>query len=61
MAFGSAIIYLIGATWLSADLHVSAQKAIDVGVTPFLVTDALKLAVAGVALPAAWRVARRLG
>jgi biotin transport system substrate-specific component len=59
MALGSAIVYVFGATWLAADLHLSAQKAIDLGVTPFLVTDALKLAAAGLALPAAWRLVRR--
>jgi len=59
MALGSAIVYVFGATWLAADLHLSAQKAIDLGVTPFLVTDALKLAAAGLVLPAAWRLVRR--
>jgi len=59
MAHGSAIVYVFGATWLAADLHVGAQKAVDLGVTPFLVTDALKLAAAGLVLPAAWRLVRR--
>ena len=59
MALGSAIVYVFGATWLAADLNLSAQKAIDLGVTPFLVTDALKLAAAGLVLPAAWRLVRR--
>ena len=59
MALGSAIVYVFGATWLASDLHLSAQKAIDLGVTPFLVTDALKLAAAGLVLPAAWRLVRR--
>jgi biotin transport system substrate-specific component len=59
MALGSAIVYVFGATWLAADLHVGAQKAVDLGVTPFLVTDALKLAAAGLVLPGAWRLVRR--
>ena len=59
MALGSAIVYVFGAAWLAADLHVGAQKAVDLGVTPFLVTDALKLAAAGLVLPAAWRLVRR--
>jgi biotin transport system substrate-specific component len=59
MAVGSAIVYVFGATWLAADLHLSVQKAVDLGVTPFLVTDALKLAAAGVLLPGAWRLVRR--
>ena len=61
MAFGAAIVFAFGASWLAADLHVSAQKAVDLGVTPFLVGEALKLAVAGVVLPSAWRLARRFG
>ncbi|MGI8880478.1 MAG: biotin transporter BioY [Jatrophihabitans sp.] len=59
MALGSALVYVVGATWLAHDLHVSASKAIDLGVTPFLIGDALKIAVAALALPAAWRIVRR--
>ncbi len=59
MALGSALVYIVGAAWLAHDLHVSASKAIDLGVTPFLIGDALKIAVAALALPAVWRVARR--
>lgn len=59
MALGSAIVYLIGATWLANDLHLSAQKAVSLGVEPFLVTDSFKLAVAALAFPAAWRLVRR--
>ena len=59
MALGSALIYLIGATWLAHDLHVSTARAISLGVTPFLIGDAVKAAVAAVALPATWRLVRR--
>jgi biotin transport system substrate-specific component len=59
MALGSAIVYVIGATWLANDLHLSAQKAVSLGVEPFLVTDSLKLAIAALAFPATWRLARR--
>lgn len=59
MALGSAIVYIIGATWLANDLHLSAQKAVSLGVEPFLVTDSFKLAVAALAFPAAWRLVRR--
>jgi len=60
LAVGSAIVYVIGATWLAHDLHLSAQKAVELGVTPFLITDALKLAVAAVFLPGAWTLVRRM-
>jgi biotin transport system substrate-specific component len=61
MVVGVAIVFAFGATWLAADLHVSAQRAVDLGVTPFLVGEVLKLAAAGLVLPGAWRLARRLG
>ena len=60
LAVGSAIVYVSGATWLAHDLHLSAQKAVELGVTPFLLTDALKLAVAAVVLPGAWTLVRRM-
>ena len=60
LAVGSAIVYVIGAWWLAADLNLSAQKAVDLGVTPFLLTDALKLAIAAVVLPGAWTLVRRM-
>jgi biotin transport system substrate-specific component len=60
LAVGTAIVYVIGATWLAHDSHLSAQKAVQYGVTPFLITDALKLAVAAVVLPGAWTLVRRM-
>ena len=60
LAVGSAIVYVIGATWLAHDLHLGAQKAVELGVTPFLLTDALKVAVAAVVLPGAWTLVRRM-
>jgi biotin transport system substrate-specific component len=59
MAVGDAVLLTIGTIWLANDLHVSAAKAIDLGVTPFLIGDAIKLAIAALALPAAWKLARR--
>jgi len=51
---GSVLVYLVGASWLAADLHLSAGRAFALGVRPFLVTDAVKAALAAVALPSAW-------
>jgi biotin transport system substrate-specific component len=59
MAVGDAILLTIGTIWLANDLHVSAAKAIEFGVTPFLLGDAIKLAIASLVLPAAWKLARR--
>jgi biotin transport system substrate-specific component len=59
LVLGDAILLTVGTIWLSADLHVSAAKAIDLGVTPFLIGDALKIGIAALALPAAWRLVKR--
>lgn len=59
LAVGDAVLLTVGTVWLAADLHVSASKAIELGVTPFLVTDALKLGIAALLLPACWKLVRR--
>ncbi len=59
MVAGSLVIYTVGTVWLAADLHLSLAKAFDLGVRPFLATDALKLAGAALAFPSAWRLVRR--
>jgi len=59
MAVGEAVLLTIGTIWLANDLHVSAAKAIDYGVTPFLAGDLVKLAVSALIFPVAWRLTRR--
>jgi biotin transport system substrate-specific component len=59
MAVGDAVLLSIGTMWLANDLHVSASKAIELGVTPFLIGDAIKLTIAALVLPTAWKFARR--
>ena len=59
MTMGTAVIYLAGAVWLAQDLDLSASKAVALGVTPFLITDAIKMAVAAIVLPAAWKLVRK--
>jgi biotin transport system substrate-specific component len=60
MLVGEAIIFLFGVTWLSYSLHVSAQKAIEYGLTPFVLGEVIKMTVAGAALPSAWRLVERV-
>lgn len=57
MLTGTAVIYLFGLVWLAHSLGVDATTAIEYGLTPFLIGDAIKLAIAGLLLPAAWRIA----
>lgn len=59
MVLGEAILLTIGTIWLAHDQHVAAARAIELGVTPFLITDALKLIIAALALPTAWKLVRR--
>jgi biotin transport system substrate-specific component len=59
MALGEAILLTIGTIWLSNDLHVSASTAISYGVTPFIIGDAIKLGIAALVLPAAWKFVGR--
>jgi biotin transport system substrate-specific component len=59
MALGSAVIYLFGVPWLAASLHVGAGRAIALGLTPFLIGDAVKAVIAAGLLPGAWRLVRR--
>jgi biotin transport system substrate-specific component len=51
---GTFVIYLFGAGWLA--LLYGPEQALTLGVLPFLVGDALKIALAALALPGAWRL-----
>lgn len=59
MVLGNIAIYAVGVPWLMAVTHVDLPKALALGVVPFLVGDAIKVAVAAGLFPAAWRLARR--
>jgi len=63
MVIGSVAIYAVGVPWLAyVAFEGDLSKAIAVGMVPFLLWDALKLALAAVAFPAAWWfVGRRPG
>ena len=58
MLVGTAVIYLFGAAWLGQFLGF--EKAVAVGVKPFLYGDVLKLIVAAGLMPLAWRGMRML-
>jgi biotin transport system substrate-specific component len=59
MLAGTALIYLFGAWWLTGHEHMSAGDAWRAGVRPFLITDGLKMALAALAFPGAWRLVDR--
>jgi len=62
MALGEVVIYAFGVPWLALAAGMSPQMAIDKGFTPFIIGDAIKLAIAAGIFPMAWwLVGRRAG
>ncbi|MEV0909554.1 biotin transporter BioY [Streptomyces hokutonensis] len=55
MILGEVIIYAVGVPYLAASLDLSTSAAIAAGLTPFLLGDTLKAALAMGATPAAWK------
>jgi biotin transport system substrate-specific component len=51
---GTLVIYLFGAGWLA--ILFGMEQALALGVLPFLIGDAIKLVLAALALPAAWKM-----
>ncbi|NNC93031.1 MAG: biotin transporter BioY [Acidimicrobiia bacterium] len=56
---GTVIIYLFGVPWLAQELNVSWQRAVELGAVPFVIGDLVKVALAGLLLPGAWRLTAR--
>jgi biotin transport system substrate-specific component len=62
MILGEIVIYSIGVPWLALSLGVPMDKAVSIGLTPFVVGDTIKLAIAAAVFPCAWwLVGRRAG
>jgi biotin transport system substrate-specific component len=55
MVLGNLVIYSIGVLWLGAAIDVSLARAIELGAQPFVLGDALKVALAAGLFPMAWR------
>ncbi|MBK5924441.1 biotin transporter BioY [Rhodovulum sulfidophilum] len=58
MLVGNVVLYIPGVIWLG-QLYGWDQPILAWGVTPFLLGDALKLALAALAVPAVWRLIGR--
>lgn len=71
MFLGMVVIYVTGVTWLSAAIDAPVATAseelraaigcgsgLECGFTPFVIGDLLKLMLAAIALPAAWKLTR---
>jgi biotin transport system substrate-specific component len=59
MEIGNAIIYLFGVGWLAHALNIGLDRALQLGLVPFLVGDAIKAVIAAGLLPGAWLLAGR--
>jgi biotin transport system substrate-specific component len=55
---GTLIIYVIGVAWLAVLLHLTLFQALVAGMFPFIPGDLIKLVVAALLLPAAWKIVR---
>ncbi|KDA04752.1 biotin biosynthesis protein BioY [Microbacterium sp. CH12i] len=58
---GSLTIYAFGVPWLAAFLGVDLITAFTLGVLPFLIGDAIKVAAMAGVLPLSWRIVDRTG
>ncbi|MFI7503384.1 biotin transporter BioY [Streptomyces sp. NPDC049687] len=59
MLAGEAIIYAVGVPYLAYAAGIPAATAIAVGLTPFLIGDAVKAVLAMGLLPTAWKLVGR--
>ena len=59
MAIGNVIIYVFGLPWLMAATGMNVADAVKAGLTPFLITDLIKLALAAGVFPLAWWIVGR--
>jgi biotin transport system substrate-specific component len=57
---GLAVVYAIGVPWLKVNTHHTWGWSIHWGMTVFLWGEVVKVALAGLLLPAAWRLRQRL-
>ena len=55
LLLGDAIIFTFGLLWLQQTLDLSWSKTIAAGVTPFILGEALKIAITATSLPLVWR------
>ncbi len=59
MFVGEVVLYAIGVPWLMSALDVPLEKGLEYGLYPFVIGDALKLLLAALLLPGAWRLVER--
>lgn len=55
LLLGDAIIFTFGLLWLRQTLDLSWAKTIAAGFTPFILGEAIKIAITATSLPLVWR------
>ena len=55
LLFGDAIIFTFGLFWLQASLNLTWAQTISAGFTPFILGEAIKIAITATSLPLVWR------
>lgn len=60
MVVGNIVIYAVGVAWLKISLDATWATAIALGLTPFLIGDAIKIALAAGLLPLSWKGLEKL-
>jgi len=55
----NVLIYVPGLAWLTVLYDMSASRAVEVGMVPYLIGDAVKLALVALLLPMAWKLLKR--
>lgn len=60
MAVGNLMIYAVGVPWLMAAASVDLTTGLTMGIAPFLIGDAVKIAIAAGLLPATWALVRKV-
>jgi biotin transport system substrate-specific component len=61
MVLGNLAVYAVGVPYLALSLHVGLGKAASLGLYPYLLGDAVKVALAMGLLPGAWKLVGRRG
>jgi biotin transport system substrate-specific component len=55
LLLGDLIIFTLGLTWLHASLDLTWAATFKAGLTPFILGEALKIAITATSLPLVWR------
>jgi len=59
MVLGNAVIYAVGVSYLKFAIDASWAMAVSLGMIPFLLGDALKIALAAGLFPTTWKLVNR--